>query len=88
MTDFRHNTFRVADAIEYVDAYRDSVKLNETSIRQRLAELNCRMAAIQSEIPSYLLAAYRGYEDALAFVTAKIVPTIVKLDDRDASVCA
>lgn len=83
--DFRHNTFRAADAFEYADAYRTAVLQDEATIRDRLTALHTRIGPMV-DIPSYLLAALRGYEDALLFVTDLIVPTIVKLDDTDAPI--
>jgi hypothetical protein len=59
-----NNSFRQVDAFEYVDAYRQASKWTPDEIRSRLGELNNRIA---KKNLSYLLAAYRGYEDALAF---------------------
>jgi hypothetical protein len=58
------NQFRAADAFEFVDAVR------ECGFDKEIAERNARdlakrMAAIEASgkpVPSYLLAAYRGYE--------------------------
>ena len=85
-----HNTFRPNDAFEYVDAYRHSVATTPASIRDRLVNLNERMNKIEGRgeaIPTYLLAAYRGHEDALAFVLQGILPGVVKLDDTDPTRC-
>lgn len=86
----KYNTFRAIDAFEYTDAYRSAVLQSEGEIRDRLRCLNDRLAAFEKQgnsIRSSLLAAYRGYEDALLFVTNKTVPSIVKLDDTDPTDC-
>ena len=79
-----HNTFRAADAFEYVDAYR-------TGINCTVHELHSLMAALASRLdknpPTHLLATYRGYEHALLFlekghVVRRRRSWIVKLDDR------
>ena len=72
------NTFRACDAIEFVRAM-DSCAGDPTKARLNLGLLNKRLNDLKDkgeEIPSYLLAAYRGYE-------AVIAPPmlIVKLDD-------
>ena len=81
MKDFTHNTFRAADAFEYVDAYRKAVAKTPAEVRELHAKLNERIG--NYDPPSYLLAAYRAYEDALLFLGHKIEPRIVKLDDTD-----
>lgn len=64
----KHNTFRAADAFEFVDAVR-SCNFSRSEAETRARELSDRMATLESsgkEIPSYLLAAYRGYEFVIA----------------------
>jgi hypothetical protein len=73
------NEFRAADAFEFVDAVR-ACNFDKATAEDRAAELCQRMKRIEAnggEIPSYLLAAYRGYE----FVIAGPWP-VIKLDDR------
>ena len=82
MSNFPHNTFRAADALEYVDAYRAAVRETEAQIHERMRKLSSRMDSLD-DTPSYLLAAYRGYEHALVFVTQHEVIPIVKLNDLD-----
>lgn len=85
-----HNTFRPTDAFEYADAYRAAVLETPEKIRQRLALLNDRIDSLEGTpdpIPSYMLAAYRGYEDAIVFVELKILPGVVKIDDTDPTEC-
>ncbi len=85
-----HNTFRPNDAFEYTDAYRWCVGKTAEDIRSRLAELNARMDRIERNgppVPSYLLAAYRGYEDGLLWVSLQTLPGVVKLDDTDPTRC-
>ena len=68
------NEFRACDAIEFVRALDWACGRAEAEIRARLRELADRTDA--GEIPSHLLAAYRGYEAAL-----NPPMMIVKLDD-------
>jgi hypothetical protein len=58
------NSFRQIDAFEYVDAYRQASKWSPAEIRTKLGELHNRITKTPL---TYFLAAYRGYEDALAF---------------------
>lgn len=79
-----HNTFRHADASEYIDAYRACITMTADQVRERLANLNARMG---DNPATYLLAAYRGYEDALAFKECGVLPGVVKLNDLDPTPC-
>lgn len=81
-----HNTFRPNDAFEYTDAYRSGCNMTAPTIRHRLEALSVRIGRLD-DCPTYLLAAYRGYEDALCFVEQKIMPGVVKLDDTDPTPC-
>lgn len=77
----QHNEFRAADAIEFVRAM-DACEGSQTAARNNLRELSERIGAIEArgeEVPSYLLAAYRGYEAVLAPPML-----IVKLDQSPA----
>jgi len=79
------NQFRACDAFEFVDAVR-VCDFNKEIARDRIADLSSRIKRIEErgeEVPSYLLAAYRGYE----FVQSPADPrrVVVKLDDRDNS---
>lgn len=64
------NEFRQIDAFEYVDAYNRASKVSPEKISDLLYHLNGRIQRLierRESVPSSLLAAYRGYEDALAF---------------------
>jgi hypothetical protein len=81
------NKFRACDAFEFVEAVK-ACNLDKDVARERIAALAARMKRIEErgdEVPSYLLAAYRGYE----FVQSGPYPNwtlpVVKLDDRDDS---
>lgn len=79
------NTFRAADAFEYVDAYRTGVAMGIDKLREKMLDLAQRMGRaveMRGEVDSHLLAAYRGYEDAQMWLTRRISPTTVKIDDR------
>jgi hypothetical protein len=79
---FEMNRFRACDAFEFVDAVR-ICDFNKEVARDRINDLSARIKRIEErgeEVPSYLLAAYRGYE----FVQTGPWD-IVKLDDRDNS---
>lgn len=84
-----HNTFRAVDAFEYTDAYRNSLPLPAAEIRNRLTALSGRIAKVWQigEHPHALLAAYRGYEDALEFIERQNIPGVVKIDDTDPTRC-
>jgi hypothetical protein len=82
-----HNTFRHGDASEYIDAYRACISLNAAQVRQKLNDLSERIGRQGDNPPTYLLAAYRGYEDALAFKEQMRVPSIVKVNDLDPTPC-
>lgn len=61
------NTFRSADAFEFVDAVR-ACNMNKDVALSKINELSERLKRIENsgrEVPSYLLAAYRGYEFVL-----------------------
>jgi hypothetical protein len=60
-----YNRFRQIDAFEYTDAYRRAIKKDPKIICKWLETLNTRMEKVG--YLSYLLAGYRGYEDALCF---------------------
>ena len=79
-----HNTFRPVDAMEYVDAYRVCVQEPVYLIRERIRLLATRMGETPT---SGMLAAYRGYEDALTFKETGTLPGVVKLDDTDPTPC-
>lgn len=73
------NNFRAADAIEFVRAI-DRCEGHVNVARLNAKELNERMKAMEARgemIPSYLLAAYCGYE---CVIDPAIM--IVKLDDK------
>ena len=77
---FDMNRFRACDAFEFVDAVR-VCNFDKEMAGQRIADLSERIKRIEQrgdEVPSYLLAAYRGYE----FVQTGPWD-VVKLDDRD-----
>lgn len=80
------NQFRACDAFEFVDAVR-VCDFNKEMARERINDLSSRIKRIEErgeEVPSYLLAAYRGYE----FVQSGPADRrrdVVKLDDRDNS---
>lgn len=61
------NAFRSADAFEFVDAVR-SCNMNASVALSKISELSERLKKIEdsgAEVPSYLVAAYRGYEFVL-----------------------
>jgi hypothetical protein len=76
--------FTVAEALEFADAYRRGMTDGE-DVRALRANLWHRIDNIESnadEAPSYLYAALRGYEAALAFHTgdvSPVYPTLVSL---------
>lgn len=75
-----HNTFRHNDAEEYVNAYRKGLIITFKELQTKMRELSHRMGDAP---PSYLLAAYRGYEAAYVFKVNGTLPGVVKLDDTD-----
>ncbi|HZI31282.1 MAG TPA: hypothetical protein VFF11_03005 [Candidatus Binatia bacterium] len=81
------NKFRHIDALEYADAFRKGVTMTAKKLGDRRARLDARIDKLEregKEIPSYLLAAWRGYEAALIFRAAPkafAAPFIVTLDE-------
>ena len=75
----QHNTFKSADAFEFVDAYRTGLMLTPEVLKESLKNLSKRIGE-KDNPPSYLLAAYRGYESALDMRTGKAAPYIITLD--------
>lgn len=69
------NQFRSADAFEYVEAYKRAIGKTPDEIKEMMFNLDSRIRKITPENESplpYLLAAYRGYEDALTFKTMPV----------------
>lgn len=78
------NEFRACDALEYARAYDWTIGKKREEITARAKSLADRMQVIferDGTIPSYLLAAYRGYENALLDDGGHGTFGIVKLDD-------
>ena len=73
----KHNSFRVADAFEYVESYKKALTWCVADIREQLKHLSDRMGEKPSSIH---LAAYRAYEDALGVKESNKFPTVVILD--------
>src|SRR5262245_24963701 len=94
-----YNEFRHSDAIEYAKAFEaianhQAGTTAESRIvdgRKRMDELNFRMQHLEArdgKTPSYLLAAYRGYEHAIVFLKNHKLIEIVKVNDEMATVTA
>lgn len=90
MLQDRYNQFRHIDALEYASAWEACQGLGVPEIEAKLLRLNEQIKELETAskpVPSYLLAAYRGYEAAILFRTTPSVfnspePFVVKLDDR------
>lgn len=84
-----YNVFRHIDALEYASAWESCAGLDIPAIEAKAVALNDRMKEIESSgrpVPTYLLAAYRGYENAILFRTHMHLfnrnePVLVKLSD-------
>jgi hypothetical protein len=78
------NEFRVSDALEFARAYDWTIGKTADEIKARMKSLSERMDKIFNEgqeIPTYLLAAYRGYEAAYVSEMTGAAPAIIKLND-------
>lgn len=82
------NQFLHVDALEYTAAFQRAVPLFFDEIEKLLDALDRRIAELEQrnvEVPSYLFAAYRGYEAALVFKHHPETfqqPFVVKLRDN------
>ena len=82
----KYNQFRACDALEFADAYRRGCRVSGSKLWTLLQGLALRMRRLEAkggEIPTYVLAAYRGYEAAQIWYAAKRPPGLVTLDDRE-----
>jgi hypothetical protein len=82
-TRIPYNEFRHVDAMNYVDAYRDSADMADDQITDRLTSLAAYIESID-RIPTTLLAEYRAYQTAqqLRAHPVAVANIIVKLDTR------
>lgn len=85
------NYLRPVDSLEFADAYRKGVATKSADgVRKLLVELNERITDLTEKgkpTPSYLLAAYRGYEMAILFfenpkaMRDDMISRVIRLDE-------
>jgi hypothetical protein len=76
------------DAMEYADAFQRGVRMAKDELRQARLALDARTENLEQdgeEVPTYLYAAYRGYEAAECWHHNRCVPELFILNEMEPS---